>query len=63
MAYEILKTYFGLIPHLPTLVLVTFGTQGQVFALPADQPITEVNVLYWLEMVKAGEEVPVCKYS
>ncbi|KAM5129003.1 thioredoxin domain-containing protein 16 [Mantella aurantiaca] len=59
VAYEILKKYFGLIPPLPALLLVTLGTQGQVFALPADQPITEVNVLYWLEMVKAGEETPI----
>ncbi|XP_072283961.1 thioredoxin domain-containing protein 16 [Pyxicephalus adspersus] len=63
VAYEILKKYFGLIPHLPALVLVTLGTQGQVFALPADQPITEVNVLYWLEMVKAGEETPIYSLS
>ncbi|XP_073466064.1 thioredoxin domain-containing protein 16 isoform X1 [Aquarana catesbeiana] len=63
VAYEMLKKYFGLIPHLPVLVLVTFGTQGQVFALPADQPITEVNILYWLEMVKAGEEAPIYSLS
>ncbi|XP_018413871.1 PREDICTED: thioredoxin domain-containing protein 16 [Nanorana parkeri] len=63
VAYEILKKYFGVIPHLPVLVLVTFGTQGQVFALPADQLITEVNILYWLEMVKAGEDAPVYSLS
>ncbi|XP_040267084.1 thioredoxin domain-containing protein 16 isoform X4 [Bufo bufo] len=55
----VLKTYFSVIPPLPQLVLISFDSQGQVFALPVDQQISEVSILYWLEMVKAGEEVPV----
>ncbi|XP_044128233.1 thioredoxin domain-containing protein 16-like isoform X3 [Bufo gargarizans] len=55
----VLKTYFSVIPPLPQLVLISFDSQGQVFALPIDQQISEVSILYWLEMVKAGEEVPV----
>ncbi|XP_071972210.1 thioredoxin domain-containing protein 16 [Engystomops pustulosus] len=56
---SILKTYFSVIPPLPQLVLITFDSLGQVFALPVDQQTNEVSVLYWLEMIKAGEEVPV----
>ncbi|XP_063804467.1 thioredoxin domain-containing protein 16 [Pseudophryne corroboree] len=59
----VLKKYFGLIPRLPVLVLITFDSLGQVFALPADQQITEVSILYWLEMIKAGEEAPVYSLS
>ncbi|XP_069807295.1 thioredoxin domain-containing protein 16 [Dendropsophus ebraccatus] len=55
----ILKTYFSVIPPLPQLVLIPFDSLGQVFALPVDQQINEVSILYWLEMIKAGEEVPV----
>lgn len=55
----VLKTYFSVIPPLPQLVLITFDSLGQVFAFPVDQQINEVSILYWLEMIKAGEEVPV----
>ncbi|XP_056401138.1 thioredoxin domain-containing protein 16 isoform X2 [Hyla sarda] len=55
----VLKTYFSLIPPLPQLLLITFDSLGQVFALPVDQHLSEVTILYWLEMIKAGEEVPV----
>ncbi|KAM3918433.1 thioredoxin domain-containing protein 16 isoform 2-T2 [Leptodactylus fuscus] len=55
----ILKTYFSVIPPLPQLVLITYDFLGQVFALPVDQKTNEVSILYWLEMIKAGEEVPV----
>ncbi|XP_075700242.1 thioredoxin domain-containing protein 16 isoform X2 [Rhinoderma darwinii] len=57
--YVVLKTYFSVIPPLPQLVLITFDSLGQVFALPVDEQINEVSILYWLEMIKAGEEVPV----
>ncbi|XP_077126132.1 thioredoxin domain-containing protein 16 isoform X2 [Ranitomeya variabilis] len=55
----VLKAYFSVIPPLPQLVLVTPDSPGQVFALPVDRQISEVGILYWLEMIKAGEEVPV----
>ncbi|XP_073494569.1 thioredoxin domain-containing protein 16 isoform X2 [Phyllobates terribilis] len=55
----VLKTYFSMIPPLPQLVLITSDSPGQVFALPVDRQISEVGILYWLEMIKAGEEVPV----
>ncbi|XP_069594859.1 thioredoxin domain-containing protein 16 isoform X1 [Ranitomeya imitator] len=55
----VLKAYFSVIPPLPQLVLVTPDSLGQVFALPVDRQISEVGILYWLEMIKAGEEVPV----
>ncbi|KAG9481440.1 hypothetical protein GDO78_010589 [Eleutherodactylus coqui] len=55
----VLKTYFSVIPPLPQFVLITFDTLGQVFALPVDDQMNEVSILYWLEMIKAGEEVPV----
>ncbi|MEE6492246.1 hypothetical protein FKM82_016527 [Ascaphus truei] len=54
----ILKRYFSLIPPLPLLVLINFDALGQVFAFPPDQHLTEVNILYWLEMLKAGAEQP-----
>ncbi|XP_075048987.1 thioredoxin domain-containing protein 16 isoform X2 [Mixophyes fleayi] len=59
----VLKKYFGIFPNLPVLVLITFDSLGQVFAFPTDQQITEVNILYWLEMIKAGEETPVYSLS
>ncbi|XP_053553591.1 thioredoxin domain-containing protein 16 [Bombina bombina] len=59
----ILQHYFGFVPHLPVLVLIHFDTMGKVFAFPSDQYLTEVNILYWLEMIKAGEEQPVYSLS
>ncbi|KAM4014089.1 thioredoxin domain-containing protein 16 isoform 1-T4 [Anomaloglossus baeobatrachus] len=55
----VLKTYFSVLPPLPQLVLISFDSLGQVFALPVYRQISEVAILYWLEMIRAGEEVPV----
>ncbi|KAM4690923.1 thioredoxin domain-containing protein 16 isoform 2-T2 [Rhinophrynus dorsalis] len=63
VGYGILKKYFGLIPRLAVLVLIHFDTNGQVFAFPSDQDLTEVNILYWLEMIRAGAELPVYTLS
>ncbi|KAM8921139.1 thioredoxin domain-containing protein 16 [Pelodytes ibericus] len=63
VANEILKKYFGLIPSLPLLVIIHFDALGQAFAFPSDQHLTEVNILYWLEMIKAGAELPVYSLS
>ncbi|KAG8449220.1 hypothetical protein GDO86_016041 [Hymenochirus boettgeri] len=54
----ILKQYIGFVPHLPLLVLIDLDILGQVFMFPSDQSLTEVNILFWLEMIKAGAEVP-----
>ncbi|XP_053330282.1 thioredoxin domain-containing protein 16 [Spea bombifrons] len=59
----VLKRYFGFIPSLPLLAIIHFDATGHVFAFPSDQQLTEVSILYWLEMVKAGEEVPVYTLS
>ncbi|XP_071070034.1 thioredoxin domain-containing protein 16 isoform X2 [Dasypus novemcinctus] len=52
----ILQAYFDTLPPLPLLVLVNLHTDGQVFAFPSDQSITEENLLLWLKKLKAGLE-------
>ncbi|XP_028941379.1 thioredoxin domain-containing protein 16-like, partial [Antrostomus carolinensis] len=54
----ILKTYFATVPSLPLLVWVNLHAGGQVFKFPSEQPITEMNILSWLEKLKAGVEIP-----
>ncbi|OCT68364.1 thioredoxin domain-containing protein 16 [Xenopus laevis] len=59
----ILRRYFGAVPRLPQFVLIDFDASGQVFPFPSDHHLTEVNILYWLEMIKAGEEMHVYSLS
>ncbi|XP_031746408.1 thioredoxin domain-containing protein 16 isoform X2 [Xenopus tropicalis] len=59
----ILQRYFGIVPSLPQLVLIDFDSLGQVFSFPLDHHLTDVNILYWLEMIKAGAELPVYSLS
>ncbi|XP_063998778.1 thioredoxin domain-containing protein 16 isoform X2 [Pogoniulus pusillus] len=54
----ILKAYFATVPPLPLLIWVNLHVGGQVFQFPPEQSITEVNVLSWLERLKAGLEIP-----
>ncbi|NWX92412.1 TXD16 protein, partial [Nothoprocta pentlandii] len=54
----ILRAYFATLPSLPVLVWVNLHTGGQVFRFPPEQSVTEVNVLSWLEKLKAGLEIP-----
>ncbi|NXJ86109.1 TXD16 protein, partial [Trogon melanurus] len=54
----VLKTYFATVPSLPVLVWVNLHAGGQVFQFPSEQPITETNILSWLEKLKAGLEIP-----
>ncbi|XP_026704991.1 thioredoxin domain-containing protein 16 [Athene cunicularia] len=54
----VLKAYFATMPSLPVLVWVNFHAGGQVFKFPSEQSITELNILSWLEKLKAGLEVP-----
>uniref|UniRef100_A0A669Q1Q6 Thioredoxin domain containing 16 n=1 Tax=Phasianus colchicus TaxID=9054 RepID=A0A669Q1Q6_PHACC len=54
----VLKAYFATIPSLPALVWVNLHAGGQVFKFPSEQSITEMNVLSWLEKLKAGLEIP-----
>uniref|UniRef100_A0A8C9EUU7 Thioredoxin domain containing 16 n=1 Tax=Pavo cristatus TaxID=9049 RepID=A0A8C9EUU7_PAVCR len=54
----VLKAYFATIPSLPALVWVNLHAGGQVFKFPSEQPITEMNILSWLEKLKAGLEIP-----
>ncbi|XP_021256701.1 thioredoxin domain-containing protein 16 isoform X3 [Numida meleagris] len=54
----VLKAYFATIPSLPALVWVNLHAGGQVFKFPSEQSITEVNILSWLEKLKAGLEIP-----
>ncbi|NWI87253.1 TXD16 protein, partial [Pitta sordida] len=58
VGYGILRTYFASVPSLPVLVWVNLHTGGQVFQFPPEQPITEVNILSWLERLQAGLEIP-----
>uniref|UniRef100_A0A8C9EUN1 Thioredoxin domain containing 16 n=1 Tax=Pavo cristatus TaxID=9049 RepID=A0A8C9EUN1_PAVCR len=57
----VLKAYFATIPSLPALVWVNLHAGGQVFKFPSEQPITEMNILSWLEKLKAGLEIPSSK--
>ncbi|XP_008938712.1 PREDICTED: thioredoxin domain-containing protein 16, partial [Merops nubicus] len=54
----ILKAYFTTIPPLPVLIWVNLHAGGQVFKFPPEQPITETNLLSWLEKIEAGVEIP-----
>ncbi|NXC20521.1 TXD16 protein, partial [Corythaeola cristata] len=54
----VLKAYFATVPSLPLLVWVNLHAEGQVFKFPSEQTITEMNVLSWLEKLKAGLEIP-----
>uniref|UniRef100_A0A8C2TH41 Thioredoxin domain containing 16 n=1 Tax=Coturnix japonica TaxID=93934 RepID=A0A8C2TH41_COTJA len=54
----VLKAYFATVPSLPALVWVNLHAGGQVFKFPSEQSITEMNVLSWLERLKAGLEIP-----
>ncbi|XP_010215854.1 PREDICTED: thioredoxin domain-containing protein 16 [Tinamus guttatus] len=58
VGHGILKAYFATLPSLPVLVWVNLHAGGQVFSFPPGQPITETNVLSWLEKLKAGLEIP-----
>uniref|UniRef100_A0A8D0FIR6 Thioredoxin domain containing 16 n=1 Tax=Strix occidentalis caurina TaxID=311401 RepID=A0A8D0FIR6_STROC len=57
----VLKAYFATMPSLPVLIWVNFHAGGQVFKFPSEQSITELNILSWLEKLKAGLEVPSSK--
>ncbi|XP_063189932.1 thioredoxin domain-containing protein 16 [Chroicocephalus ridibundus] len=54
----VLKVYFATVPSLPLLLWVNLHAGGQVFQFPSEQTITEMNVLSWLERLKAGLEIP-----
>ncbi|KGM00372.1 Thioredoxin domain-containing protein 16, partial [Charadrius vociferus] len=54
----VLKAYFATVPSLPLLVWVNLHAGGQVFKFPSEQTITEMNILSWLEKLKAGLEIP-----
>ncbi|NXV47301.1 TXD16 protein, partial [Uria aalge] len=54
----VLKVYFATVPSLPLLLWVNLHAGGQVFQFPSEQTVTEMNVLSWLERLKAGLEVP-----
>ncbi|KAM9015845.1 thioredoxin domain-containing protein 16 isoform 1-T5 [Ara ararauna] len=54
----ILKAYFATIPSLPVLIWVNLHAGGQVFKFPSEQSIAEMNILSWLEKLKAGVEIP-----
>lgn len=58
----ILKAYFATVPPLPLLIWVNLHVGGQVFQFPPELSITEVNVLSWLERLKAGLEIPSSKW-
>ncbi|XP_040457454.1 thioredoxin domain-containing protein 16 isoform X2 [Falco naumanni] len=54
----VLKAYFATMPSLPVLVWVNLHAGGEVFKFPSEQSITEMNILSWLEKLKAGLEIP-----
>ncbi|NXV31101.1 TXD16 protein, partial [Rissa tridactyla] len=54
----VLKVYFATVPSPPLLLWVNLHAGGQVFQFPSEQTITEMNVLSWLERLKAGLEIP-----
>ncbi|NXS66234.1 TXD16 protein, partial [Pandion haliaetus] len=54
----VLKAYFATMPSLPVLIWVKLHAGGQVFKFPSEQSFTEMNILSWLEKLKAGLEVP-----
>ncbi|NWR79525.1 TXD16 protein, partial [Centropus unirufus] len=53
----VLKAYFAAVPSLPVLIWVNLHAGGQVFKFPSEQPITEINILSWLERLKEGLEI------
>lgn len=59
----VLKTYFATTPSLPVLVWVNLHAGGQVFKFPSEQAIAEMNILSWLEKLKAGLEIPSSKWT
>ncbi|NXS57819.1 TXD16 protein, partial [Brachypteracias leptosomus] len=54
----VLKTYFTTMPPLPVLLWVNLHAGGQVFKFPPEQPMSEMNILSWLEKLQAGLELP-----
>ncbi|KAM7019539.1 thioredoxin domain-containing protein 16 [Passerculus sandwichensis] len=58
VGYGILRTHFSTTPPLPLLLWVNLHAGGQVFKFPSEQPITEMNILLWLEKLQAGLEIP-----
>ncbi|KFP71873.1 Thioredoxin domain-containing protein 16, partial [Acanthisitta chloris] len=58
VGHGILRTYFATMPSLPVLLWVNLHAGGQVFKFPSEQSITEVNILSWLEKLRAGLETP-----
>ncbi|NXI35713.1 TXD16 protein, partial [Galbula dea] len=58
VGHGVLKAYFATMPSLPVLVWVNLHAGGQVFKYPPEQSITEMNILSWLEKLKAGLESP-----
>uniref|UniRef100_A0A8C0ZQI6 Thioredoxin domain-containing protein 16 n=1 Tax=Castor canadensis TaxID=51338 RepID=A0A8C0ZQI6_CASCN len=52
----VLQAYFGPLPPLPAIVLVNLHSDGQVFAFPSDQSVTEHNLALWLKKLEAGLE-------
>ncbi|NXY46830.1 TXD16 protein, partial [Ceuthmochares aereus] len=58
VGHGVLKVYFATLPSLPVLIWVNLHTRGQVFKFASEQPITEINILSWLEKLKAGLEIP-----
>ncbi|KFQ11460.1 Thioredoxin domain-containing protein 16, partial [Haliaeetus albicilla] len=58
VGHGVLKAYFATMPSLPVLIWVKLHAGGQVFKFPSEQSITEMNILSWLEKLKAGLEIP-----
>ncbi|NXW30727.1 TXD16 protein, partial [Phaetusa simplex] len=54
----VLKVYFATVPSPPLLLWVNLHAGGRVFQFPSEQTVTEMNVLSWLERLKAGLESP-----
>uniref|UniRef100_A0A8D2M9L3 Thioredoxin domain containing 16 n=1 Tax=Zonotrichia albicollis TaxID=44394 RepID=A0A8D2M9L3_ZONAL len=63
VGYGILRTHFSTTPPLPLLLWVNLHAGGQVFKFPSEQPITEMNILLWLEKLQAGLEIPSSKWA
>ncbi|XP_059505135.1 thioredoxin domain-containing protein 16 isoform X2 [Stegostoma tigrinum] len=55
---EILQVYLNYLPQLPALVLVQLSSSGNVFVFPEGELISAASVLYWLEKIQTGQEVP-----
>ncbi|KAM9291133.1 LOW QUALITY PROTEIN: thioredoxin domain-containing protein 16 [Morus bassanus] len=53
----VLKAYFATMPSLPVLIWVNLHAGGHVFKFPSEQSVTEMNILSWLEKLKAGLEI------